>query len=122
MEYSEGSLKRSLENRPAHRPGKFINNQIKVSRTILGLKVGQSKRLIEAMVPNAEISPESAVKLCHWALGNWSDLNETSVLLPIMRWLNCILHYELCSSKAFETLYELFLQSLDCKTLVSITK
>ena len=120
-EYSEGSLKRSLESGPARASGIFSNAQIKISPTILGLKVGTSKRLIEALIPNSEILPKSAVRLCTWALGNRFHLNVTSVLLPVLKWLNCILHYELCSSKPFEALYELFLQSLDCKTLVSLS-
>ena len=120
VEYSEGSLKRSLDNRPAHKNRKFLNTHIKVSPTILNLKAGQTKRLIETLIPNGEVNGKTVVKLCYWALGNRHDLNENSVLLPILRWLNCILHYELCSSKPLEALYELFLHSLDHKTLVSI--
>ena len=74
-EYSEGSLKRSLESGPARASGIFANNQIKISPTILGLKVGTSRRLIEALIPNSEISPKSAVRLCNWALGNRFHLN-----------------------------------------------
>ena len=121
-EYCKGSLKRSLDNnRPARKFGQFTNSHITISSTILDLKVGASKRLIEAIIPNSEINSKSVVKLCHWALGNRHDLNETSVLLPVCKWVNCILHYELCSPKSLEVLYELFLQSLDIKTLVSTT-
>ena len=72
------------------------------------------------MIPNGEIEGESAVKLAHWAMGNRTSLSETSVLLPVLKWLNCILHYELCQANEIENLYELFLQSLHVKNIVSI--
>ena len=113
-EYSKGSLQRNLDlNRPKSRKEPvFKNSQIKVSPNILNLRAGASKRLIEAMVPNGEISGESVVKLSLWAMGNRTSLNETSVLLPVLKWVNCILHYELCQTNQIENLYELFLQQI----------
>ena len=124
-EYSEGSLKRSLDVNRHDRIKSFEryykNSQIKVSSNIIGLKLGFSKRLIEAMVPNGEMNPESVVKLCRWALGNRIFLHETYVLLPVLKWVNCILHYNLCSTDLLENAYELFLQSLDVISIVSIS-
>ena len=121
-EYSEGSLKRTLDKHTKKKTFSklYKDSQIKVSPTILRLKPGLSKRLVEALIPNSEINPKSVVKLCSWALGNRMLLNETSVLLPVLKWVNCILHYELCPIDSLETLYEPLLQSLDVLSTVSI--
>ena len=126
-EYSKGSLQRSLGQIKHLKRSKisslsvFKNSQIKVSLNILNLTAGASKRLLEAMIPNSEVTSESVYKLAAWALGNRNSLNETSVLVPVLKWINCILHYQLCEIELLENVYELFLQALHIKNIVSIS-
>ena len=126
-EYSRGSLQRSLGQIKHLKRSKvssmsvFKNSQIKVLPNILNLPAGASKRLLEAIIPNSEISSEIVIKLAAWAMGNRNSLNETSVLLPVLKWINCILHYQLCEVQHLEKMYELLFQSLHIKNIVSIT-
>ena len=117
-EYAEDSLQRSLNQRRPKTLHKYC--QIKVSPVIFDLKVGSCKRLIEALIPKEPIHGEDLVRICHWAMGNRDHLNEPSILLPVLRWINCILHYELCTLQGMESLYELFLQSLHKKNLRAV--
>ena len=127
-EWAEGSLKRTLEQRKQQNDHKkvsattiFKNSQICISPNMLKLPTATaSKRLIEAMIPNGEVKSESVAKMAIWALGNRDALNENCVLLPILGWINCVLHYQLCEPTWMENIYELFLQSLHINSVVSI--
>lgn len=87
--------------------------------TAMDLPSPASIRLISCLVPGSRISGESVRDLALWALTNWRKMNIKCALEPVLRWVNCILHYDLCPLKDLQVIYEGFLPLLNHSIIVS---
>lgn len=89
------------------------------SGLILGQNATQSAAIISCLVPTEKISVNSIRTFALWAITNRYRLDIKFCLQPALRWINCVLQYEICSVTDLQCLYEAFFQLLIFKSLVS---
>ncbi len=88
--------------------------------TILGLTPTQASRFILSLVPREKLNPVTIRTFALWAITNCRRLNTKSCLLPAMRWINCVLQYDVCQAEELLPLYEGFFHLLGLKTVSCI--
>ena len=77
-------------------------------------------RLIQCLVPSERIPSELVVQLIMKLLTSFRSLDVKTTLMAALRWLNCILQYNVCHMDDMEVLYELLLTLLHKQPLVRL--
>ena len=88
------------------------------SSTILNLPVYLGCRILSSLVPNRKLDPEDVQDFACWVLTNHKRLHKLS-LESSLRWINCVLQYQVCPVEDLQCLYEPFFHLLDLRTAVS---
>ena len=89
------------------------------SSTALNLPCTLSEQLIRCLIPNEKLSGDVVQSFTLWILTNCRRLSIKHCLEPGLRWINGVLHYNICSVKDLQCLYEAFFQLLGLSSVVS---
>lgn len=76
--------------------------------TAFSLPKQASSRLLGCLIPSNHLPSSLVRRLSVIILSNIADLDTTAYVLPILKWINCLLHYSVCNSEEMESIYEVF--------------
>ena len=107
--------KNARPNKKSHsdRSGEKLGNV-----SILGQALSHTSKLISCLVPKQNLDGDVLRLFTVWTVTNFRRLNVKHCLEPALRWINCVLQYDVCKVEDIQCIYEPFFHILGLKTVV----